>query len=231
MTRLRKNQSAGKTGGPTLLAFGNPDVGKETTERVKSVFMDEKLNPLPEAERQVKTLAQLYGASQSKIYTGRDAREETAKAEAGNCRILHLATHGILNDVSPMYSQLLMSQSQENQNEDGLLEAWEIMKLDLKADLVVLSACETARGRVGAGEGMIGMSWALFVAGCPTTIVSQWRVESTSTTDLMIEFHKNLKTGITKSEALRQASLKMLRSKQHKHPFYWAGFVVIGDGM
>src|SRR5213083_1986616 len=109
-----------------------------------------------------------------------------------------------------------------------------MMELDLKADLVVLSACETARGRVGAGEGVIGLTWALFVAGCPTTVVSQWKVDSASTTELMLEFHRQLqaqpqnsKAKISKAEALRQAALKLMRHDRYRHPFHWAGFVVI----
>ena len=74
----------------------------------------------------------------------------------------------------------------------GMLEAWELMKLDLTAEMVVLSACQTARGRIGAGEGMIGMSWAVFVAGSPAVVVSQWKVDSDRTMELMIEFHENL---------------------------------------
>jgi CHAT domain-containing protein len=111
------------------------------------------------------------------------------------------------------------------------------MKLDLKADLAVLSACETARGRVGAGEGMIGLSWALFVAGCPTSVVSQWKVESASTTELMLEFHRQLKSqisnqadGFSAARALREAALKLQRTAAYRHPFYWAGFVVAGKG-
>jgi CHAT domain-containing protein len=119
------------------------------------------------------------------------------------------------------------------------------MKLDLHADMVVLSACETGRGRVGAGEGVVGLSWALFVAGSPATVVSQWKVASAGTTELMIEFYRNLGAGggtaarlvagkssrsvITKSEALRRAALKLLRSETYRDPFYWAGFVVVGD--
>src|SRR6185369_541978 len=133
----------------------------------QAVLMDEKLDPLPEAERQVNAIKQIYGAAKTKVYLDAEASEAHAKAEAGSYRILHFATHGILNNSSPMYSQLLLAQSEGNRNEDGLLEAWEIMKLNLNADLVVLSACETARGRVGAGEGMIGLSWAFFVAGSP----------------------------------------------------------------
>jgi CHAT domain-containing protein len=111
-----------------------------------------------------------------------------------------------------------------------------MMNLNLRADLVVLSACETARGRVGAGEGVIGMSWALFVAGSPSTVVSQWKVESSSTTALMLEFHRRLKlksnaaTQMGRATALREAELKLLRDEQYRHPFYWAAFVLIGDG-
>jgi CHAT domain-containing protein len=237
MQKQRLRQTRPPTAAPTLLAFGNPAFGDETAARVKTVFMDEQLGPLPEAERQVITLGRLYGAGRSKIYIGAEAREERVKAEAGHCRILHLATHAILNDASPMYSQVVLAQSQANSKEDGLLEAWEIMKLDIKADLVVLSACDTARGRVGAGEGVIGLSWALFVAGCPTAVVSQWKVESASTTELMIMFYRKLKAGddhrenqISKAEALRQAALKLLRTRSYSHPFYWAAFVVVGDG-
>jgi len=95
----------------------------------------------------------------------------------------------------------------------------------------VLSACETARGRFGAGEGMIGLTWALFVAGAPATVVSQWKVESATARDLMISFHKRLMTPKTpKAEALRQAALSLLKSPETSHPFYWAGFTLVGDG-
>jgi CHAT domain-containing protein len=92
--------------------------------------------------------------------------------------------------VNPLYSRLLLAT--ESDSEDGFLEAREIMKLDLHADLAVLSACQTARGQVGSGEGLIGMSWALFIAGTSTTVASQWKVDSASTARLMIDFHRNL---------------------------------------
>jgi len=127
-----------------------------------------------------------------------------------------------------MYSQVVLSQPEGDISEDGMLEAWEIMKLDLKADLVVLSACETARGRIGSGEGMIGLTWAFFVAGVPTTVASQWSVDAASTTELMVEFHRNLERHKGKAESLRQAMLKLLKSKEYSRPFYWAGFVLVG---
>ncbi len=96
----------------------------------------------------------------------------------------------------------------------------------------MLSACETARGRIGAGEGVIGFSWAMFIAGVPSTVVSQWKVESASTRDLMVGFHRSLISPANprKADALRQAALKLMRNPETSHPFYWAGFVMVGDG-
>jgi CHAT domain-containing protein len=134
----------------------------------------------------------------------------------------------MLNNASPMYSSLELVPG--GANEDGLLEAWELMQLDLNAELAVLSACETARGRIGPGEGIIGMSWAMFIAGVPSVVVSQWKVEAAGTRDLMVNFHRDLIGGRgTKSEALRQASLKLMKNPETSHPFYWAGFVLVGD--
>jgi len=72
------------------------------------------------------------------------------------------------------------------------------------------------------------MSWALFVAGSPTTVVSLWKVESLSTTELMLEFHRNLLSSVSKAQALQRAAIKMLRTRQYRHPFYWAGFSIVG---
>src|SRR5262249_424317 len=143
----------------TLLALGNPAIGQDTLEREALTLRGGKLGPLPTAEQEVKALGQLYGAAHSKIYIGSEACEDSVKTEAGQAGVLHFATHGVLNDTEPMYSHLVLAQG--DRNEDGLLEAWELMRLDLKAHLAVLSACETARGRFGAGEGVIGLTWAM----------------------------------------------------------------------
>jgi len=233
LREMTKRRSSHQPASANLLALGNPRLGEETIRKVSFTRRDEKLDPLPEAEQEVKTLGRLYGAARSQIYIGADAREDLVKSEAGQAKILHFATHGVLNNASPMYSHLVLAEG--GVNEDGLLEAWELMQLDLHADLAVLSACETARGRIGAGEGMIGLSWAMFIAGVPSLVVSQWKVESASTRDLMVSFHRGLiastatKARLTKTEALRQAALKVMRNPQTNHPFYWAGFVLIGD--
>jgi CHAT domain-containing protein len=210
-------------------------VGRETLSHAGLTPRDSQLEPLPEAEQEVKALRQLYGSTQSKVYIGAEAREERVKAEAGEARILHFAAHGMLNNAAPMYSHLALAQG--GGGEDGLLEAWELMQMELKAELAVLSACETARGRIGAGEGMIGLSWAMFIAGVPTLVVSQWKVETAGTRDLMVMFHGGLRREeeggrgkVSKAEALREAALKMMKKAETGHPFYWAGFVLVGDG-
>ncbi|HVF22447.1 MAG TPA: CHAT domain-containing protein [Pyrinomonadaceae bacterium] len=234
MTKRRMNQTATRTPA-TLLAFGNPIAGRERANHSGPALRDSNLDPLPEAGEEVKTLARLYGAARSKVYVGAEAREDRVKSEAGQAGILHFTTHGTLNNASPMYSYLTLAEG--GPNDDGLLEAWELMQLDLKAELAVLSACETARGRIGAGEGVIGFSWAMFIAGVPSILVSQWKVESAGTRDLMVNFHRSLispagpkQTKATKSDALRQAALKLMQNPQTSHPFYWAGFVLVGEG-
>ena len=127
-----------------------------------------------------------------------------------------------------MYSRLLMAQTDLAPDEDGFLEAWEWLPLRLRARLVVLAACESGRGRVGARAGVLGLSWSLFRAGCPTVVVSQWNVDSASTTELMIAFHRHLLAGETVARALRHAGFELMANPLYQHPFYWAAFVMIG---
>jgi CHAT domain-containing protein len=215
---------ASTSGRRDLLAFGNPTIpsaaGIEGTRGT--------LAPLPEAEAEVKGAARFYG-SDSAVYIRDQATEERFKTEAPRYRVLHVAGHGILNDVSPMHSYLLLA-SGGAKPEDGYLEAGELMQMDLGAELVVLSACDTARGKYSAGEGIIGFSWALFAARCRTQVVSQWKVDSAATSVLMRNFHKNVRNDRAQAAtALQKTIVSMLRTKQYRHPFYWAGFVVIGN--
>jgi CHAT domain-containing protein/Tfp pilus assembly protein PilF len=215
---------------PTLLAVGNPALATETAGLVAPLRGAGSLARLPEAEREVRALSGLYGPARSAVYTGREATEERVKAEAGKFRVLHFATHAFLDDRTPLYSSLLLAQGAPARREDGLLEAWEILNLHLDADLVVLSACQTARGRPRAGEGMIGLSWALAAAGSSAVLASQWEVDSASTGELMVAFHREWLGGASKAEALRRAALAVRRQERYRHPFYWAPFVLVGDG-
>ncbi|HEV3332363.1 MAG TPA: CHAT domain-containing tetratricopeptide repeat protein [Bryobacteraceae bacterium] len=214
-----------------LLAMGNPTWGRGEVERVKAIYRDESLGSLPLAETEVARLGRIYGEDRSHVYIGREARESRFKTEAADSNVLHLATHGILNNASPLYSYLLLAGEGNGGPEDGLLEARELLQMKLHAELAVLSACETARGRVGTGEGMIGLSWALFVSGVPTTVLSQWKVESDSTSQLMVAFHQNRQKSGSDAQALRAAALAIRKNPAYQHPFYWAPFIVIGAGL
>jgi len=189
---------------------------------------------LPEAETEVRSLSQIFGQGRSKVFIGASADEKTFKSLAPTSNTIHFATHGVLDNRHPLYSYLLLAKAEGDEDEDGLIEAREIMGLNLCADLVVLSACDTARGRIAAGEGVMGISWAFFAAGCRSTVVSQWKVESANTSELMVHFYRYLKEGKaqggkTKADALRSAAMKLIKDHRYEHPMYWAGFVLVGS--
>jgi CHAT domain-containing protein len=216
-----------------VLAIGNPDLGG-TGKVTKSSLSDRTFRPLPDAEREARMVASIHGGT-SQLLTGAEATESRFKSLAPQFRILHLATHGTFDNLQPMYSNVVLAQGG---SEDGLLEAREWIGLGIRADLVVLSGCETGRGKAIGGEGVVGMSWALLAAGCPTAVVTQTDVPE-STAELMIAFHRELASRLTPggafdprvaTEALRHAQLAMLRDKRYAEPFHWAGFMLIGRG-
>jgi len=228
LERMRRHHEA-KQARKELLALGDPLIGRSTSRKAAS-FRNFSLGALPDAEREVRALSDVYGHDRSTILIGKSARESALKKLIGQYRIVHLATHGIVDEASPLYSAIVLA-SAAGDSDDGLLEMREMRELDLHAALVVLSGCDTARGDVFSGEGVIGMSWALFAAGCPTTVVSQWKAESRSTADLMIAFHRHLRAGESKAAALQHARLAVMRNPAWHHPMYWAPFILIGDGM
>jgi CHAT domain-containing protein len=160
-----------------------------------------------------------------------EASEKTFRAPT--YATIHLATHGVLDNRQPLYSHLLLTKTDGDPENDGLLEAREIMSMKLDADLAVLSACETANGKIAPGEGVMGMSWAFFVAGTRSMLVSQWKVNSASTSQLMLNFYQALESNQApsngkKPRALQKATLQLMRDERYRHPFYWAGFVLVG---
>lgn len=214
LTFLHENRRhrAGPADAPGILAMGDPTAAR-----------------LPMAAKEVREVARLYGSSGGRALTGDDADKETWEREAPRYRILHIATHGVVNTQNPLYSYLELARKPGHG--DNILEAREVLNMDLQADLAVLSACETARGAVAEGEGLIGMSWAFLLAGAPTTVVSQWKVDSASTTQLMLAFHRSLRAQpLARSRALQRAALRVMKTPEYRHPFYWAGFVMVGDG-
>lgn len=225
MLRLPTGRAGARS---TLFAVGNPSLGVKGSGPVKRTVRGVALQPLPEAEAEVRSLAGLYGRSNSAVSIGSAATETSVRRAMPEYRILHFATHGILDNATPFYSCLVLAPS--GSKEDGLLQAWEVTHLRLKADLAVLAGCETARGRVSAGEGNVGLCWSFFAAGCPTTLVSQWKVDSKFTSALMLQFHRAFSGGGSQSPslALRDAARLLMKDPKYRHPFYWASFVVMG---
>jgi CHAT domain-containing protein len=222
------NRKKGGMTNTSLLAFGNPVIGKDEQRNAD-------LCPLPEAEQEVNSIAKSFNEKNSRVFIGRDASEKSFKTLAPTYSIIHLATHGVIDNRQPLYSHLLLTKTQGDPENDGRLEARQIMDMNLNADLAVLSACETANGKVAPGEGVIGMSWAFFVAGTRSMVVSQWKISSASTSEFMTAFYQNLhseneEVNRNKTEALREAALTLLKEDRYRHPFYWAGFVMVGNG-
>lgn len=215
----------------SLLAIANPTRG-EAVDEVPSSYRGAKLGALPDAEHEVDALRTLYDARRSVVLKRDEATEARTKAALREAAVAHFATHAILDDANPMYSRLMLAR--EGNGEDGWLESWEVARLDVNPDLVVLSACETARGTAGGGEGVVGLSWSFFLAGALSTVATQWNVASDSTARFMIAFHRFLRGAVSndalhEAQAIRYAQLQCLRDARTSHPFHWAPFVLIGD--
>ena len=154
-------------------------------------------------------------------------KEEASKPKAISLSpkydMLHFAVHAELNEEDPMSSALLLAGEGK---EDGRLKVGEIFSLNLKANMVVLSACETGLGKLSNGDVMVGLTRAFIYAGTPSIITTLWKVNDRSSYELMSEFYQHLKTG-KKSEALRQAQLKTM--EQFPEPFYWAAYQLTGE--
>jgi CHAT domain-containing protein len=189
-----------------------------------------------EADQIVK-LAKAAGG-QADVWLDLDASEENIEArDITKYRILHIATHGLLNAERPQFTGLVLSLI-GNKSEDGFLRTDEVFNLRLGSPLVMLSACETGLGKEKRGEGVMGLTRAFMYAGAPTVGVSLWSVADKSTADLMTDFYKRLlvstagsssPTGVSASSAMRDAQLAMIAGKRYSAPFYWAPFVLVGD--
>lgn len=188
----------------------------------------EGLQPLPGAVKEVNLLEKhLFGT----FHNGITASEENFKKEASNYGIIHLAMHGVLDSKNPILSSLVFSED-SSEIEDNFLRAYEIAQLDLNADLVVLSACETGYGKFQQGEGVMSLAHSFSYAGASSILMSLWQVNDFSTSQIMKNFYVNLACGSSKEVALRKAKLDYLANKENQaalHPAFWAAFVQTGN--
>lgn len=216
-----------------LLAFGDPDFGARADPESMAAPVAQVragLSRLPYSGAEVTAIADQFAEAASDVYVRAEADERKLK-EAGlleRYRYLHFATHGIVDERRPDFSGVVLAQNQDG-GEDGYLQAAEIFNLNIAADLVVLSACETGLGEMVRGEGLVGLTRAFMYAGAPAIVVSLWKVSDASTATLMSQFYGSMiEKGLGTSEALRAAKLEMIADEAHAHPFHWAPFVIIG---
>ncbi|BAZ01568.1 TPR repeat-containing protein [Tolypothrix tenuis PCC 7101] len=217
LTQKQKLQQAVQ---PKVLLVGNPTM--PTIPPLHPGETPQQLEPLPGAEQEVLAISKLLKAQ---VLLGNQATKAAVIQQMLEAKIIHLATHGLLDDFKGTGIPGVIALAPSPQD-NGLLTADEIFNLKLNADLVVLSACETGRGRI-TGDGVIGLSRSFITAGSKSVVVSLWQVPDESTALLMQEFYRQLQKNSDKAQALRQAMLAT--SKQYSAPRDWAAFSLIGD--
>lgn len=233
-----------------FMAFANPlyEVPEKIEDPVDEIQVRSFLNimrgniePLPETEDEVTQIINILKAPQNSrpLWTQQKASRSVvldlnAKGSLDDYRYISFACHGILPDdingvVQP---SLLLSTPDPVTKEVGLLTMSDVFGLTLNAELVALSACNTGRGEIIKGEGVVGLTRAFMYAGAPSISVNLWSVETISAQKLSVEFFKALKQGKSRAQALRESKLKMIRGetgKQFQKPFFWAPMVIFGD--
>ena len=235
-----------------LIAFGDPvyrggnsqDQEIQGNKIINLALRGQNFERLEFSGEEVRRIARIFGVSaESQHINLRDRAtvDRVRSTDLSRYRVLHFAAHAILSDQVKRLSQpaLVLSQPERGKIEEGLLQFSDILDLKLNADLVVLSACDTGLGRFREGEGIIGLTRAFLYAGASSAVVSLWKVQDQSTSLLMERFYQNLKRGVNKAEALRQAKLEIMRStidlkaigmrQDLASPFYWAPFILVGD--
>jgi CHAT domain-containing protein/lipopolysaccharide biosynthesis regulator YciM len=205
-----------------LLAMGNPDFS------ALAPTGDAKLAPLPFAQEEVDAISARVKDDRKLVLTGGDAREATLKKELRNGapRVLHLATHGLVDPVEPTRSSVALT---PGDNEDGYFHTLEILATPVPSELVVMSACESARGQLSRGEGVVGLSRAFLASGAGSVVASLWAVSDESTALLMKTLYERMfgkKRSATR--ALNEARMALIDSDKYSHPFFWSPFIVTG---
>ncbi len=187
-----------------------------------------KLKKLPFALNEVENLHSEFGG---KVYSGADADKSRFMETAPSYDILHLAMHTLINDSMPMYSKLVFSQSAANEENDVFLNTSEIYKMNLRASMVTLSACNTGRGVLKKGEGIMSLARGFVFAGVPSVVMTLWEVQDETGLEIMQMYYKYLSDGYKKDKAMQMAKIEVLNSSNmiKSHPNYWSAYIITGD--
>lgn len=214
----------------SAIAQGAADHDSQRPERQSTD--DLRLARLAHASEEADAISGIAPWGTTLVAKGFEASRETAMSpEVSRAQIVHFATHGFLDSEHPELSGIVLSMTDRNgAKTNGLMPLPDIYSLDLSADLIVLSACQTALGKESGGEGLVGLTHSFMSAGAKSVVASLWKVDDRATAALMAEFYVGiLKKGMTPAAALRSAQLKIMQQKQWSAPYYWAGFVLQGE--
>lgn len=208
------------------VVFDTLSDGRDTVVLEEGVTR-KKFLTLPSSGIEASTISKMWNGD---YYVNSDATEQKFYENAKNYRIIHLSTHGVADARQGDYSYLAFSE-QEDTLENEFLYVRDLYNIQLNADLVFLSACETAQGELQRGEGIISLARAFAFAGAKSIITSLWQMQDTATKDISIQFYKNLRRGQPKDVALQKAKINYIKKAKspQKHPFFWAGFIALGD--
>lgn len=221
-----------------LLAVGDPYYGdleeKYPELSTKAIFQDFysltdlKFYRLRHSHEEIRRISSLI--PRSTVLEREKASEDLVKsANLTDYKIIHFAAHGLIDDQKPARSAIILTLDNDPA-EDGFLQMREVFNLKLNADLVVLSSCQTGLGQFIKGEGIEGISRAFFYAGSSSVVMSLWTINDQVSAQFMERFYYHLKSTENLAEALRQVKLEMIESGIVSHPYYWAGFILSGDG-
>lgn len=235
LSAIRARRPSAAATAARFVGFGDPHVtgaAQPAAQLVRALEHDGfSFAPLPGSRREVEASAAAFRTAGARIYTGKafTAKSVLAELQRPN-RIVHFATHAVLDERVPDRSGIVLSTQTAN-GAPAILRARDVAGLRIPVDLVALSACQTGLGRIVAGEGVLGLAWAFARAGVGSLMVTLWSVSDAASTSTMVAFYQALVAGQPKAAALRTARLKTIRGANPalRHPYYWAGYVLIGD--
>jgi CHAT domain-containing protein/Tfp pilus assembly protein PilF len=222
-----------------LLAIGNPiyRTNKEMNEKIlegkyylAELYLNQgfSFSEIPYSRYEIEAIAKYFPKCQRDIFIGKEAREEVLKnRQYNNYQIIHFACHCFLDERFPIRSALVLT-SDYDREEDGFLQVRELYNLKMNANLVVLSACQTGKGLIESGEGILGLSRIFFYSGARSVLSTLWAINDRVTAKFMNVYYSFLEKGNSKTLALRLAKQSMINSK-YSHPYYWAGYVLNGE--
>lgn len=236
---LRRQKTRGSKTDLDVLAIGSPSSSGQGLDQLdlKSPAPGQADKPgvapvqtgLRFSGREIRAIGSLFKPGKVRTTSGAEATEEAVRRlPLSEFKILHFATHAVIDDKNPNRSYLLLSPSRSAE-EDGFLQGREIYNLRINADLVTLAACQTGLGQLIRGEGIEGLSRAFFYAGASTVMMSLWSVDDQASSQLMERFYTHLRDGQSIAQALQRTKQEMIRSGTLSHPFYWAGYVLSGQ--